>query len=227
MATKKSQRIFTIIIGVFMILSTVGLYVGMILSSQNEDKDRAALQQKMAEIQKKSAKIQEKIAANQKKQEKVSEPFNDKYGVVFKKYKDYPTAFNSAQIKKVMTKDLKVGTGSEIKKDTKYRAYYVGWLSSGKTFDSSFNGDKLRTPIAGGNLITGWNEGVIGMKMGGVREIAIPPEKAYGDQAKGNIPANSTLKFVVMVVDPIKQLDELDKEYNKLFQESLSLYVGQ
>jgi FKBP-type peptidyl-prolyl cis-trans isomerase len=104
---------------------------------------------------------------------------------------------------KVTTTDLVPGDGADITKDTKYQAYYIGWNPKGKTFDSSFSSDKLKAPIdtSQGSMISGWTTGVAGMKVGGVREITIPSDLAYGDKGSGDdIPPNTPIKFVVMII---------------------------
>jgi FKBP-type peptidyl-prolyl cis-trans isomerase len=104
---------------------------------------------------------------------------------------------------KVTTRDIKAGDGAEITADTKYQAYYTGWNPKGVVFDSSIKGESLGAPIDTSqiSLIQGWNEGVVGMKVGGVREITIPSDLAYGEQGSGDtIPPNTPIKFVVMII---------------------------
>jgi FKBP-type peptidyl-prolyl cis-trans isomerase len=82
-----------------------------------------------------------------------------------------------------------------------------GWNPKGVVFDQSISDGKLIAPIAGGNLITGWNEGVIGMKIGGVRELSIPSDKAYGSTGSGdNIPPNTPIKFIVMIIPKVEDV---------------------
>ena len=78
--------------------------------------------------------------------------------------------------------------------------HYTGWLTNGKKFDSSVDrGQPFKFKIGVGQVIQGWDQGVLSMKVGGKRKITIPPEMAYGDRDVGNglIPANSTLVFEV------------------------------
>ncbi len=100
--------------------------------------------------------------------------------------------------------DIKVGTGAEAKTGSTVLAEYSGWIqSTGKKFDSSFDhaGQPIEvTPLGTAQIIPGWNEGLIGMKVGGTRRLIIPPSLAYGSQAQGPIPANATLIFDVTVV---------------------------
>jgi len=78
-------------------------------------------------------------------------------------------------------------------------ANYTGWLPDGTKFDSSYDrGEPI--PFTVGGLIEGWNEGVVGMKVGGKRRLVIPPGLGYGKQANGPIPAMSTLVFDIDMV---------------------------
>ena len=100
--------------------------------------------------------------------------------------------------------DLKVGTGNTVKEGDTVNVNYNGWVQSTEVrFDSSYidnNGKPAQLTIASGQVIQGWVEGIAGMKVGGERRLIIPPSLAYGDQANGPIPANSTLIFDVEIV---------------------------
>jgi peptidylprolyl isomerase len=109
--------------------------------------------------------------------------------------------------KKLVIKDLITGTGAAVKKGDTVAVNYVGKLySNGKIFDSSWKDEPGKTFSfeAGANpsqVITGWNEGLIGMKVGGRRELIIPPNLAYGKAGSPpTIPKNATLVFVVDLV---------------------------
>lgn len=97
--------------------------------------------------------------------------------------------------------DEKIGTGVAVKKGDTVEINYVGTLTNGTKFDASADhGSTFETQIGVGQVIKGWDEGIIGMKVGGKRKLTIPPSLGYGDQAAGSIPPNSTLIFQVELV---------------------------
>lgn len=193
MATKKSQRIGIWIIAVVMLLGTVGSFAAMIIGTQNSAQDQKKFEEAFAEYQKQA-----------EEQKKLAKGLSDKYYGTFKPYQSVPAAFDVSTVGATVIKnDLKVGDGADISGDTKYLAYYVGWNPSGKTFDSSFEGETLKAPLdtSEATLIPGWNEGVAGMKVGGIRELTIPAALAYGDKGSGeDIPANTPIKFIIMII---------------------------
>jgi peptidylprolyl isomerase len=98
--------------------------------------------------------------------------------------------------------DLTVGTGQEAKDGDTVTVHYVGTLENGTKFDSSRDrGEPYQVTIGAGNVIAGWEEGLVGMRVGGLRKLVIPPALAYGDQAVGDvIPANATLVFEIELI---------------------------
>lgn len=98
--------------------------------------------------------------------------------------------------------DLKVGTGKTAEAGTTVSVHYVGTLTNGTKFDSSRDrGNPFTFALGAGQVIEGWDKGVAGMKVGGLRKLTIPPDLAYGNRAIGSIPANSTLVFEVELLD--------------------------
>jgi len=90
--------------------------------------------------------------------------------------------------------DVKVGDGDEAKSGEVVSVHYTGWLVSGKKFDSSVDrGQPFEFPLGAGRVIKGWDEGVAGMKVGGIRKLIIPSDLGYGNRSVGPIPAGSTL----------------------------------
>ena len=99
--------------------------------------------------------------------------------------------------------DLKVGDGAQAVAGQTVTVHYTGWLMDGTKFDSSVDrGEPFSFPLGAGRVIRGWDEGVAGMKVGGKRELIIPPQMGYGSRGAGGvIPPNATLKFEVELLD--------------------------
>lgn len=98
--------------------------------------------------------------------------------------------------------DLEAGSGQEVKSGDCVIAKYYGTLaSSGEKFDENFTTtDALKFQVGTGNVIAGWDQGVVGMKVGGTRRLVIPSDMAYGENGSGAIPPNADLVFVVKVI---------------------------
>ena len=100
---------------------------------------------------------------------------------------------------KLGIEDLVVGTGEEAQAGQLVTVDYTGWLADGTKFDSSLDrGQPFQFTLGQGQVIKGWDQGVVGMKVGGKRRLTIPPELAYGENGAGtSIPPNATLTFEV------------------------------
>ena len=103
--------------------------------------------------------------------------------------------------------DIVVGTGAEAVAGSTVTVHYTGWLYSegasgnkGMQFETSVGGTPFSFPLGQGRVIAGWDQGVVGMKVGGKRTLVIPASMAYGATAQGKIPANSALVFDVEVL---------------------------
>jgi peptidylprolyl isomerase/FKBP-type peptidyl-prolyl cis-trans isomerase FkpA len=99
----------------------------------------------------------------------------------------------------LVIEDLKIGDGQEVEKFNIVTVNYTGLLEDGTKFDSSLNPGRtpFRFTVGAGQVIKGWDEGLMGMKIGGKRKLTIPPDLGYGSRDNGPIPANSTLTFEI------------------------------
>lgn len=207
MATPKSQRIAIGIIMVVMIVGTLGSFAVMMLDTQNSQNESQAQQEASAQYQQDYDVYQEKLAEQ-------ADQLSEIYYPAFKKYADLPAKFEIDSVTKLVKKDLKVGTGEKVTDTTSFAAYYIGWNPDGKVFDQSILNDALKSPYAidglgGAMVIDGWKQGIVGMKIGGIRQLTIPSDLAYGEGGAGNdIPPNTPIKFVVMVVEQPEKVPE-------------------
>jgi FKBP-type peptidyl-prolyl cis-trans isomerase len=100
----------------------------------------------------------------------------------------------------VVVEDIVVGKGRWVENGSKVTAHYTGRLANGTEFDSSYErGRPVTFRVGRGEVIKGWDRGLIGMRVGGKRRLRVPPELAYGKKGagKGSIPPNSTLVFEI------------------------------
>jgi FKBP-type peptidyl-prolyl cis-trans isomerase len=111
---------------------------------------------------------------------------------------------NQIPMDRISGRELVVGTGKETKSGDRVKVNYVGTLLDGTKFDSSYDrGVPFEFNLGAGEVIKGWDDGVAGMKVGGKRQLIIPPQFGYGDRAVGKIPANSVLIFEVELLNII------------------------
>jgi len=98
-------------------------------------------------------------------------------------------------------RDIVVGTGAAVAPGQTLAMHYTGWLTNGTQFDTNGPNDVPFPFVLGtGNVIAGWHLGIAGMRVGGQRQLIIPPSLGYGAQGAGTIPGNSILVFNVTVV---------------------------
>lgn len=239
MATKKSQRIGIWIIALTLTVGTLGGFLVMVLAPKNQATDQARLEQLISEYRKEYDVYQGKVDVQNKERAAV---LSAKYYNTFKQYQSQAKKFDADSVKKLEMVDLKQGDGETITDTTKFAVYYMLWLPDGKIKEQSIADGALSMPLEisdglkNASLIDGWKEGLIGMKIGGVRELTLPSDKAYKEagtkDAEGNvdIPGNTPLKFVTMAI-PLPEKgeeiaappmsDELKRLYSQVYKVNL------
>jgi peptidylprolyl isomerase len=177
MATRKSQRIIIWIIAVVMTVGTLGAYFVVILANDSAQNDAAKQQEVEQQIREQAQKANQPL-------------------------KGYAVApFDKASVTELKVETLKEGTGAAASPSSTVSANYFGWTSDGTIFDSTTK-NGVTTPIDFGlnQVITGWTEGLTGIKEGSVVKLTIPADKAYGSQGGGSIGPNEPLVFIVELV---------------------------
>lgn len=96
--------------------------------------------------------------------------------------------------------DLVEGEGPVARRDSRVWIHYVGWLPDGAVFDASLGGEPFHLRLGAREVIRGWNEGIVGMRRGGVRRLVVPPGLAYGSRGSGDVPPNAVLVFRLELV---------------------------
>lgn len=209
--TSTKQRVIIATIAVAMLVSVIASYAAIIMANGNT-----------SATSKNEALIAKYESAYSEVKEKITTASTDNFNE-FIQYKNRITAYNeaSANASGVQTNDLKVGSGRTLTDgDSNYLAYYVGWCADETIFDSSFDNASNPTALssilnASMGLIEGWNIGVVGMKLGGIREITIPGELAYGESTEICGGYNKPLKFMVMAVENSGTLGDLAVELSE------------
>jgi peptidylprolyl isomerase len=108
----------------------------------------------------------------------------------------------SGELVELVIDDVRIGTGPEVKKDDVVSVHYIGTTQDGVRFDSSYDrGETFSFKVGAGVVIRGWDEGLLGMKVGGQRILVIPGSMAYGNMQVGVIPPNSPLVFAVELLE--------------------------
>jgi FKBP-type peptidyl-prolyl cis-trans isomerase FkpA len=98
-------------------------------------------------------------------------------------------------------RDLEVGTGAVLRGSEEVKVRYTGWLSNGVQFDATKPDDPpLTIPLGGRNAIKGLVQGLTGMRVGGRRQLVVPPELGYGSERTGVIPGDAVLVFDIRVL---------------------------
>ena len=224
--TSPKQRVAIILIAVIMLGSIIASYAAIIMNGggkASSSSTEGISEEKVLEYEQAyNAKLSEF-------KEATKSDFNK-----FVAYKSEVKAYNetSANQNGVETRDLLKGSGSKIEEgDNDYLAYYIGWCADESVFDSSFDDPTNPTAFekildASVGMIEGWNAGVIGMRRGGIREITMPGELAYGDSMEICGGYNKPLKFLVMAVAKEESLSTLAQELDTAYMKLQYAYYG-
>lgn len=228
--TSWQQRIVIGIIAFLLLFSTVAVYALIVLSNEKSEKTNE-------QVSKELEKVEEELSAKREVLEARVTELSDQYYDKLTSYRSEVRSYNATSVNNagLKTTDLKTGDGAEITEESSYYSYYIGWCADESVFDSSFddwdNPTRLIDPISytsgESDFVQGWEDGVIGMKIGGVREISIPGELAYGDSREICGGTNSPLKFIIMAMDPGEEYGKLVDEYNELMNQYYVLYYSQ
>lgn len=222
--TSRWQRLGILIIAILLLGGTVFAYLFIFMGSSSSDTNNDEL----------IADLTEQYDAKAAELEAAAAPLSDQYFDDFSGYLSEVKAYNaaSAEAEVLGVKDLKTGTGKTLEEgDTDYFAYYIGWCADGSIFDSSFddteNPTALNVPLdASVGLIEGWNQGVIGMKLGGVRQLTISGDLAYGDTQEICGGYNSPLKFIILAIEKDEDIAALNSELDDLYLQLYYAYYG-
>lgn len=186
MATPRSQRIGIWIIAIVLTIGTLGSFLVMVLSIKNQAIDNAEYQKQYTEYLAEQKKSAQTNADN-------SESFSGDYSAA---------AFDAAGVTTLSVETLVQGTGDVISETDSINVSYFGWTADGVIFDGSKKKDATTdspTTFALSGVITGWTEGLTGVKVGSVVKLTIPSDKAYGTTGSGIIGADSPLQFIVQI----------------------------
>lgn len=171
MSTSKTQRFFALMGALLFLLTTAGFSVLVVLQIRNQNKQDSSTN--TSQTQNKENKLEGTKLAN---------------------FTPVP------QVTKLQAIDLREGNGSVVKASDTITFHYTGALAKdGTIFQSSHDtGEPATFPLS--QLIKGWQEGIPGMKAGGVRRLLIPAAEGYGSQSQPGIPANSDLVFDIELI---------------------------
>lgn len=209
MATKKSQRIAIWVIAGVLVVGTLASFIAMMVAPGNEAKEKAEVEAAQNEWN--------------SQQEAQAKELNDKYLATFSQFTSRVGQFSAEGVDELGAEDLLVGDGDEIRDDTSVSMYYIGWTPDGEVFDQSIEDGELLAPLAiadgpaNTGVIEGWQKGLVGMKIGGVRELTIPSDMGYGETGSSNIAPDTPLKFVVMAIPLVEEIPapQILKDYYK------------
>ncbi|MFI8747106.1 FKBP-type peptidyl-prolyl cis-trans isomerase [Pseudomonas sp. NPDC077186] len=108
----------------------------------------------------------------------------------------------------LIIEDLQAGDGKAVVKGALITTQYRGWLEDGSEFDSSYSrGKPFQCVIGSGRVIKGWDQGLMGMQVGGKRKLLVPAHLGYGEHSVGAIPPNANLIFEIELLEVLTRDD--------------------
>ena len=230
--TSPKQRFFIILIAVIMLGSIIASYIAIVINGNKSNTDANGEAGKISE--EKTAEYQADYEAKLAEfEEATKSDFNE-----LVKYKSEVKAYNetTANTNGVQSRDLKEGNGRELANDdSNYMAYYIGVCADGSIFESSFDNSDNPTRISEYglldlsqmSLIEGWYMGMADAKIGGVREITVPGELAYGDSKEICGGTNKPLKFIILSKENDSNLATLVNELQLAYLKYMyAMYYG-
>jgi len=111
------------------------------------------------------------------------------------------SAMSGNRVEKLVVTDVKVGSGDVVKKGDTVEVNFIGTLQNGQEFDNTYKkGETFTFTVGDRKVIRGWEEGVLGMQLGGQRILVIPSAMAYGSKGYGQIPGNATVVYAIELV---------------------------
>lgn len=230
--TSPKQRFFIILIAVIMLGSIIASYIAIVINGNKSNTDANGEAGKISE--EKTIEYQADYEAKLAEfEEATKSDFNE-----LAKYKSEVKAYNetTANTNGVQSRDLKEGNGRELAdNDSNYMAYYIGVCADGSIFESSFDNSDNPTRISEHglldlsqmSLIEGWYMGMADAKIGGVREITVPGELAYGDSKELCGGTNKPLKFIILSKENDSNLATLVNELQLAYLKYMyAMYYG-
>jgi FKBP-type peptidyl-prolyl cis-trans isomerase FkpA len=194
-------------------LITIFIFSSLLTScttKTSQNLDTSIVDDRLKVLQARDASVVSDITSSSQKEDRSQDPDNveiknidygektdDNTNQDFSTKPDMPTTPQPlTTVNELLAYDEVIGTGAEAVTGSTVSVHYTGTLTNGQKFDSSLDRDQpFQFTLGGGQVIKGWDDGVVGMKVGGKRRLTIPANLAYGDRAVGQIPAGATLIF--------------------------------
>lgn len=221
--TSTKQRVIIAVIAILMLGSMIASYAAIVMGKKDGGTTSTSDDPLIAKYETPYNEVLREVQSSTKS-----------YFDEFIQHKGEVVAYNetSANNGGLVTRDITEGDGRVLEEgDTDYLAFYVGWCADETIFDSSYNSSTKPTAFStildpSKGLIEGWNLGVEGMKLGGIREITVPGELAYGESREICGGTSKPLKFMIMAVDNNGELGDLAERFSLAQMKLQYAYYG-